>query len=185
MKRSIPRGILLLARGKAQGLAEFDSSREAFLASLAPWIAFPLVASLLHALRGGLLVAAEEFLATLCALLAPPVITEWVARRLQRERLWLRFATAFNWSQWALPPAALAALFLANAALGAGLPVPAATYLWMGLLGAYALWLHWFLLRRGLALSAWGAAGFVVVINLVTAALVMGPQLLQRALLRG
>ncbi|MGC8470154.1 MAG: hypothetical protein ACP5NI_09650, partial [Acetobacteraceae bacterium] len=70
MKRSIPRGILLLARGKAQGLAEFDSSREAFLASLAPWIAFPLVASLLLALRGGLLLAAEEFLATLCALLA-------------------------------------------------------------------------------------------------------------------
>lgn len=181
-RRSIPRGIYLLARGRAEGLDEFAATREGFLASLAPWIAFPLVASGILAMHGHGHAAISAFLATLCALLAPPVISEAAARLFRREALWLRFATAFNWSQWALPPVGLAALFVANAAVGFGLPPREASILWYALLGLYALWLHWFLLYRGLALPVWRAAGLVVVINVASAVLVLGPQFLARFL---
>lgn len=45
--RSVLRGILLIGRGRREGLAEFGSSRDAFLASLAPLLAFPLVGAAL------------------------------------------------------------------------------------------------------------------------------------------
>jgi hypothetical protein len=45
-------------------------------------------------------------------------------------------------------------------------------------LGGYALWLHWFLARHGLALSPFRAAILVVVVNLGTALLVLAPRLL-------
>ncbi len=45
-------------------------------------------------------------------------------------------------------------------------------------LGGYALWLHWFLARHGLALSRFRAALLVVVVNLGTALLVLAPRLL-------
>ena len=38
---------LLIGRGRREGLAEFGSSRDAFLASLAPLLAFPLVGAAL------------------------------------------------------------------------------------------------------------------------------------------
>ena len=47
--------------------------------------------------------AATDFLATLIALLAPPVISQALARRWGRQERWFRFATAINWCQWALP----------------------------------------------------------------------------------
>ncbi len=43
---------------------------------------------------------------------------------------------------------------------------------------AYGLWLHWFLARRALELSAARAALFVVCVNLATAALVVAPGLI-------
>jgi len=39
------------------------------------------------------------------------------------------------------------------------------------------IWLHWFLARRALELSAARAALFVACVNLATAAIVVGPQL--------
>ena len=41
--RNIPRAVLLLARGRAEGLALFGDTPDAFLASLAPWLGFLLV----------------------------------------------------------------------------------------------------------------------------------------------
>ena len=89
-------------------LLQFGATREAFLASLAPLIAFPLVGGVLMLLGGGGLAALSDLLATLCALLAPPVLSFEVARLWGRQDAWLRFATAFNWCQWAIPVAAAA-----------------------------------------------------------------------------
>ena len=50
---SILVGIFRLARGRADGLGQFGATREAFLASLAPLIAFPLVGGVLMILGGG------------------------------------------------------------------------------------------------------------------------------------
>ena len=72
---SIVVGIVRLARGRADGLRQFGATREAFLASLAPLIAFPLVGGVLMLLGGGGLDALGDLLATLCALLAPPVLS--------------------------------------------------------------------------------------------------------------
>jgi hypothetical protein len=119
-----------------------------------------------------------DLLGTLCALLAPPVLSHEVARIWRREPQWLRFATAFNWCQWVIP------IFGSLLVLGfglltlAGLPPQAArSGVLLGLV-AYGLWLHCFLARHGLNLS-WPRAGLMVVgVNLVTVLLVAGPRVL-------
>ena len=121
MRRSILLGVIRLARGRADGLLLFGRHPQAFLASLAPLVAFPLVG-------GGLMLRAAagwphgELLATLCALLAPPVLSLEVARLWGKEALWLRFATAFNWCQWVIPVAAAALLLVLAALMQLGMP---------------------------------------------------------------
>ncbi|HTW28121.1 MAG TPA: hypothetical protein VME92_13410 [Acetobacteraceae bacterium] len=185
IRQGIVRGMLLLARGRAVGLAEFGETPEAFLASLAPLIAFPLVFGVLLLLNGGGWQAVGDFLAALCALLAPPVLSQLLARLWRRETLWLRYATAFNWCQWVLPVVAGLALLGVPvlAALGAD-TVTAARAAVLVICG-YGLWLHWFLARRGLNLSGLRAALLVIAVNLGTGVLVFGPQLIALATKEG
>ena len=75
-------GIMRLARGRADGLLHFGATREAFLVSLAPLVALPLALKLLGGGGGNSL---SYLLATLCALLAPPVLSFEVARLWGRE----------------------------------------------------------------------------------------------------
>ncbi len=170
-------GVVRLARGNADGMRQFGATREAFLASLAPLVAFPLVGSLLMALAGGGLRAVSDLLMSLTALLAPPVLSFELARLWQRQALWPRFATAFNWCQWAIPVLGSLALLVLGALMTLGLPAQAARGIALGLLASYALWLHWFIARHGLALSVLRAAILVVVVNLATVALVIVPLL--------
>lgn len=169
------KGIALLCRGRREGFDRFEGTAESFLASLAPWIAFPLVGAGLGLVAGGGFPAVTFFLAALCALLAPPVLSHWAARWLGREALWLRYAIAFNWCQWALPAMMMAATVLVGALVGLGLPDMLAKLFWSLLVGAYALWLHWFLLRRGLDVGALAALGLTLAINFGTAVLALGP----------
>ncbi len=170
-------GVARLARGRADGLAAFGNTSQAFLASLAPLIAFPLVGGGLVLANGGGLPAISDLLATFCALLAPPVLSWSLARHWQREALWPRFATAFNWCQWAIPAIASVLLLVSGGLITAGMPNSiAGVGVVVGMVG-YALWLHWFLARRALELSAARAALFVACVNLATAAIVVGPQL--------
>jgi hypothetical protein len=171
-------GIVRLARGRADGLLQFGSTREAFLASLAPLIAFPLVGGILMMLGGGGLDALGDLLATLCALLAPPVLSFEVARWWGREDAWLRFATAFNWCQWIIPILLSLLLLIFGTLTMLGLPADIARGgVLLGLVG-YGLWLHCFLARHGLGLS-WPRAGLMVVgVNLATVLLVAGPRVL-------
>ena len=175
---SVVVGIIRLARGKADGLTQFGSTRETFLASLAPLVAFPLVGGVLMMLGGAGLDGLGALLETLCAVLAPPVLTFEAARRWGRQDAWLRFATAFNWCQWVIPIVGSLLLLVFGVLTMAGLPPQAArTGVLVGLVG-YGLWLHCFLARHGLGLS-WSQAGLMVVgVNLATVLLVAGPRML-------
>jgi hypothetical protein len=169
-------GIFRVARGRADGMAQFGGTREAFLASLAPLIAFPLVGGVLMLLGGGGLEALTDLMATLCALLAPPVLSFQVARWWGREAEWLRFATAFNWCQWLVPILLGLLVLLFGTMSMAGLPLAVARDGVLIGLVFYFLWLHCFLARHGLGLS-WPRAGLLVIgVNLATVLLFAGPR---------
>ena len=174
-------GILLLGRGKAAGLGQFGTTPNAFLASLAPLVAFPLVGALLLLLQGQGVEALTDLVEVLCALLTPAVLSHALARFWQREAEWLRYATAFNWCQWLMPIVLTLVLMLFGMGLQLGLPERAAGVGALGVLALYALWLHWFLARHGLALSGWRAAGLVAGVNLGTLVVLLVPSLLELA----
>jgi hypothetical protein len=171
-------GVLRLARGRADGIRQFGATREAFLASLAPLIAFPLVGGLLMLLGGGGLTALADLLATLCALVAPPVLSFEVARLWGRQNSWLRFATAFNWCQWVIPVIGTLLLVVLGTFAALGLPRSVASASVVLGLVTYGLWLHWFLARHGLGLSRIRAALLVFGVNFGTVLLVLGPRML-------
>jgi hypothetical protein len=184
-RRSIVRGVLRLATGHSDGLTQFGDTSDAFLASLAPLVAFPLVGALLMLAGGGGLDAVTDFLATLCALLAPPVLSHEVAQAWGCAARWPRFAIAFNWCQWVIPLVASLLVVLAGILLSLGVPNDACLVAVVVGLAAYGMWLHWFLAHHGLGLSRVRAAVLVVGVNLVTVVVVLGPRLLMTALTGG
>lgn len=175
---SVLRGILLVARGSRDGLNQFGNTPHAFLTSLAPLVAFPLVGALLMLTSGEPRAAITGFLATVVALLAPAVLSYEPARWWGRQDRWLRFATALNWCQWTVPMLAVLLLAIIYPIIETAISPHAAGFVVVGLLAAYGLWLHWFIARHGLAISSLRAVLLVVFVNLVTILLVVGPQLL-------
>ena len=174
-------GVALLATGRARGLARFESTVPAFLASLAPLIAVPLAVSVLLLLSGRGWEAVTAFSLSVVAQVSPPVVSHWLAVRWGREAEWLRYATAANWCQWALPVAAFVLLVVLQLVGGGRMTVDQATQLLILGLAAYGLWLHWLIARHALALG-WGrAAWLVVLVNGATVLLVMLPRVLIRA----
>ena len=123
--------------------------------------------------------ALSDLLATLVALLTPLVVTEFFARRWGREALWMRFAVASNWCQWALPMALMAVIAVLWVAARLGLPTGEAVTggCLVGLI-FYGIALHWFLARRGLELSRGRATLLVLAADLLTGFLVVVPKLL-------
>jgi hypothetical protein len=115
---------------------------------------------------------------TLCALLAPAVVSYELAHFWKRDGSWARFATAFNWCEWILPVLACVIILPLSVAISAGLGETEASYVLIVCLGLYGLWLHWFLARQALGLSGLRAVLLVVVVNFSTAVVVMGPRLL-------
>lgn len=176
------RGILRVATGHADGLAQFGDTPEAFLASSAPLVAFPLVGGVLMLLQGGGVTALTDFLATLCALLGPPVFSHELAQLWGCAGRWTRFAVAFNWCQWAIPVLASMLVVVAGILLALGVPNSVCMALVLTCLAGYGLWLHWFLARNGLGLGRGRAALLVFGVNFATVVLVLGPRLLILAL---
>jgi hypothetical protein len=174
-RSSILVGIVRVARGRADGIGCFGSSAQGFLSSLAPLVAFPLVGAVLGTFSEGPRRALTGFAMTLCALLTPAVVSYELARLWRRRDAWLRFATAFNWCEWILPVLACLVMLPLSVAISLGLSEDAASMVLLGCLGAYGLWLHWFLARNGLGLSRWRAVALVLLVNLGTLAVVMGP----------
>jgi hypothetical protein len=178
--KSVLVGILRIARGRADGISCFGSSPQAFLSSLAPLLAFPLVGAVLAMFTEGPRRALTGLAMTMCALLTPAVISYELSRRWQRTDAWARFATAFNWCEWILPVLACLLMVPLSVAISVGLSETAASVTLVGCLGVYGLWLHWFLARNGLGLPGSRAVMLVLLVNLGTVVAVMGPRLLAR-----
>jgi hypothetical protein len=177
-RKNILVGILLVARGRPDGIGHFGSSPQAFLSSLAPLVAFPLVGAILALFTEGPRRALTDLTMTLCAILTPAVVSYELARTWKRTDAWARFATAFNWCEWILPVLACLIMIPLSAAISAGMSETMASLVLVGCLGLYGLWLHWFLGRNALALSRPQAVVLVFLVNLGTAVVVMGPRLL-------
>ncbi len=171
-------GIARVAVGRVDGIGCFDGTVQSFLASLAPLLAFPLVAAVIMLMRDSWLGALSLMLVTLVAQLTPPVISHALARRWGREAAWLQYSTAYNWCYWALPVVAAILMVGIGVAIGAGLPPQAGSQAVVFGVGAYSLWLHWFLARHGLAMSRGRAALLVAIVNVGTLVLAIGPALL-------
>jgi hypothetical protein len=159
--RSVLVGVMRIARGRADGIACFGASPQAFLSSLAPLLAFPLVGAVLAIFSEGPRRALTGLAVTLCALLTPAVLSFELARLWGRQDAWL------------LP---------LSLAIAAGLDETAATFVLAGSLAGYGLWLHWFLASRALGLSTLRAITLVILVNLGTVAAVIGPRLLAKLL---
>ena len=163
--------MLLLARGKAAGLRLVRrDSPNAFLASLAPLIAFPLVGTGLLLAAGKGADAVADFLAVICALLSPAVLSHVLARLWGREAAMAALRDGVQLVPVDHPRAAHAVAFrvrdrTASRPLGAARGGRGRSARWV----LYALWLQWFLARHGLVLSGWRAAGMVAWVNLGTA----------------
>jgi hypothetical protein len=181
---NVLRGVWLLARGKAAGMAEFGNSADALFASLAPLIAFPLVATVLISLQGQPEVAIIAFLSRLCVVLFVAVSVQAVAAWTGREALWMRTATALNWSFWLLIPLLLMAGLIGAVMVSAGVPETLAVALLIGVLAAYLLWYHWFTIHTGLKLAALPALGVVLATNLVIGLLSIAPSLIDQVMAR-
>jgi hypothetical protein len=176
--RSVLVGVWRIAIGRADGVGCFGGTPQSFLASLAPLVAFPLVGGVMMLAGGEARQGATYLLATLCALLTPAVISYELARLWRREAQWLRFATAFNWCQWALPILAAILVILVEQAMTLGANVNASRVALVLTLMTYGFWLHWFLARQALSLSGGRAALFVLGVNLGTVLAIMLPHLL-------
>lgn len=174
-------GAAQLALGRAAGIARFGNTSMAFLASLAPLIAFPLVGAALASVRVGPVQAATMLLLTVVAQLAPAVLSNVLAERWDRGSNWLRYATAFNWCQWTIPVVVVLFSLMLELAEAGGLSEGAANTLLVLGLAAFGIFLHWVIARHGLALQAGRALLLVVLVNSGTAALVLGPAWLARA----
>ncbi len=175
-------GAARLALGRSQGITFFGDTPQAFLASLAPLIAFPLVGAAVLLLSGDIVTALTALALTAVAQLAPAVLSHVLALRWGREEDWLRYATAFNWCQWAIPVAAFVLLIVMQVATGGGMTEEAAAKLLVVCLAIYGLWLHWIVARHGLDLSRGRAVLLVILVNIGTVALIMIPRLIQMAL---
>ena len=175
---SILTGMFRIARGRADGLACFGGSAQSYLSSLAPLVAFPLVGAAMGMFTEGPRRALTDLTMTLCAILTPAVMSYELARLWKREEAWFRFATAFNWCEWILPIIAVLAMLPLSVAISAGVQEGVAAAAFIGFLAIYGLWLHWFLARKGLALSGSKAILLVLIVNAGTVAAVWLPSLL-------
>lgn len=175
------RGILRIGTFHADGLAEFSATPQAFLNSLAPLLALPVVGGLFMLLRGHVAEALVSVLANLVVLLAPPVAAQTLARAWRREVLWLRYAVAYNWCQWAVALALLAAMLAGGVLVSLGLSERAAAQLLTLGLAGYGIALNWFLARTALELSGGKAALFIIMVWLAAMVLILAPMLLSAA----
>ena len=169
-------GIARVARGRKDGLQQFGDTAQAVLAALAPLVAFLLVGAIVG-LIGGSREAVEDVAVVTIVLLAPLVFSFEIARRWGRGHEWFRFATAFCWCQWAAPMVLVVVLILMAFLMGGGVGENTAAGIGVACLFGYGLWLHWFLARNALDLTASRAVILVLAVNVLTTAVILLPQL--------
>ncbi len=173
---NVLRGILLVVRGRPEGMGQFGASAEAVLGALAPIAALLIVGALLCIVGGGWR-ELTNVAAISIGLLAPLVFSFEAARWLGRAEEWPRFAAAFCWCQWAAPLVLIVMLMLMSLLIAGGLRADVAEQAAMLATFAYGLWLNWFLARHALRISPLRAVAVVAGVNLLTAVLIILPQL--------
>ncbi|TLU73842.1 hypothetical protein [Lichenicoccus roseus] len=178
VRSSVLQGLLLIARGRPEGLQCFAATPDGFLSALAPWLAFLLVGLLLMLLRQPTVSGITLILLSFCALLLPSVLSHALAAAWTRRPFWLRYATAVIWCEWLVIVAYAVSLMLVTALLQLGVPADVAGLVFLALVALYWLWLHWFLAWRGLALGAGRAALLVLAVVVATGVLCALVQLL-------
>ncbi len=146
-------GLLLIGTGRAAGFAQFGRNAEAFLASLAPLLAFLLVLGGVVAWAGHPWIGVSTVLTGVCNLLAPAVIADLFCRLWHRRQHWALYANVLNCAQWLTLAVLVLLLPLASLGLAMGLSVPQAALLLMVVFVLYLMWFHWFAARHALALS--------------------------------
>ncbi|MDG6095740.1 hypothetical protein LOC54_11720 [Acetobacter sp. AN02] len=164
--KSVLRGIMLLGTGRQEGITCFRSTIQTFLAALAPGVALNIIAALTGLMSGHRLIALTRVSLSLCAFLAPPVISHALAKYWKKEDLWLRYATAALWCDWLQPVVMVLTLLLASLltpSLVGQQGLAAAVVIVSGL---YSLWLMWFVARTGLAVSK-GQAALLCIANIL------------------
>ena len=173
------RGIVELALLRPGGMERFSGTREGFLASLAALFLFLLAGDVLQAPWGGTaLTVLSLLLRGVVGLLAPPVLSEAMARAWGRQALWLRYATAFNWTRWAMIAVAMAVQWGIGLFIGAGMQPRQAVLLGLAAIGIYGAVLDWFVARTGLRLYGWQAVVLVLVVDIGSGLLILLPGIL-------
>jgi hypothetical protein len=185
MRRGVLRGLIRLAWFRADGLAQFDGTVQAYLNSLAPLVGFAVVGAILMAANGEIQEALGDFLSTLIVLLSPAIISERLARRWDRDAEWGKFAVVLNWCQWTVPVVFFVSLIAANALVAGGSSPDDALLAAVCAVAAYGLALQWFLARRALGVTAKRGMLLVLAMNLGTGLLVLGPRVLAGGSLPG
>ncbi len=176
------RGIFEVAIGRASGLEKFAATPRHFLLSLYVLLTVPALSALVLAAKRGLGDALSILLLLVCALLAPAVISHFIARLWGREALWLRFATVFNWSRFAIVTVFAGMLALTVVLVGVGVSSDGAAEFMVLAVSSYSLWLEWFIARHALRLSGGRAIVIVLAMNIGTFVLLAVPGLIIRLL---
>ena len=176
------RGIFLLATWRGEGIANFADTRQAFLNSLAPLLALPLVGFLLLAAQGQFVAAFSNLLLAVVVLLGPLLASQAIARWWRRDGGWYRFATALNWCQWGITAVAMLMLFMVGLAINTGLSQRGGTLLLALGCIVYAVSVQSLIARAGLGMSAARAIGFVLLFNTSAAMLILVPALVRAIL---
>jgi hypothetical protein len=170
-------GLFLIAIGRKEGFEDFGNTPDAYLASLAPLVAFDLVTGVLAAASGAVRMAVLVALMVLCSWLAPAVISHPLCRRWGRAEVWPRYANILNWAQMLGFLVVSLASIVAKLFVGLGVPPALAlNVMFLGLV-AYAIWFQWFVARNVLALSRWRTVALLLAIVIGTNLLISVPLL--------
>ncbi|WP_323991242.1 MULTISPECIES: hypothetical protein [Nguyenibacter] len=172
---AIFRGMVLLGRGRRDGMNCFGATADSVLTALAPRVALWLVGSLLTLAHAPTAINGTKVLLSLCLVLAPTLVTHQLAQLWGRQALWPRYITAALWCDWLVLFIMLGTVAILGTVLGMVLPrgigAIGAGVILNGVVIVYNLWLTWFVARVGLALGAWRAVLLVLAIVAVFLAL--------------
>ena len=178
----ILRSIWLVATFRKDGVRQFQSTRDAYLASLAPIAALVLVAGIGLAARFGLLFSIRVVLLMASGILGPQVVSHFYASLIGRERLWLGYSVVFNWSQWAIPLFGMITLLAMGMLTAFGFPEATASSIARIGIAGYALALYVFITKHGLDISMLGSVLFIIAVNVTCSVLLIAPSLFEGTL---
>ncbi|MFT8778062.1 MAG: hypothetical protein ABF893_15625, partial [Gluconacetobacter liquefaciens] len=156
--------MMLLGRGRRDGMNCFGNTPDAVLAALAPRVALWLVGGVLTLAQAPTMLSGAKIVFSLCLVLTPVVLTHQLARLWGREALWPRYMAAALWCDWLVLFVMLAAVAVVAGLMPAAVGVTRSALLLNGIIFAYNLWLTWFVARAGLALGVWRALMVVMAI---------------------